>query len=240
MGERILDLTRTLGPSTPVPAWLDPPRLRPLFELGSQPSSIQELTVATHVGTHIDAPRHFLPDGPSIDELPPALFWAPCVIVDARREQPGPLTLPELESKLRAVAAGDAVFLATGWEHRWGTSEYADWPWPTEELACWLVDREVCLFGMDTAGVDLPPPRRSAGPDRFTFPIHRTLLRAGIPIVENLCNLGPIMGQRVVVVAAPLKIAGGDGSPARVLARVPDLSDRSAGPRQPDNQRTVA
>ena len=68
---------------------------------------------------------------------------------------------------------------------------------------------------MDTLSPDEPRATREGDP----YPVHRRLLGAGIPVVENLADSSALVGERVEVTCAPLKLRGGDGAPCRVFAR---------------------
>jgi arylformamidase len=162
-----------------------------------------------HLGTHMDAPLHFIPGAADIASL--ALVLRPAVVVRTRERAIPARALPE------ALPQGCAVLFDTGWttslESR---SYYEGFPHLSPELAEALVSRGATLVAIDTPSVDAIDPTSR-------FPAHRILLGAGIPIVEGLCNLDRLPdGARAFWFAAfPLKLEGADGSPVRAVALLP-------------------
>ena len=108
------------------------------------------------------------------------------------------------------IIKGDIVLVRTGMDEKWGTdSYYEDYPVVTESLVDFLVERQIAIFGVD-----------SPGPDKYPYPAHVKFFGANICILENLCNLRPLVGQdNVEVFAFPLKL-NADSSPVRAVARV--------------------
>lgn len=216
---RVYDLTWPISPDAVIPAYLDPPTLASIWRHGEQPASIQRFCTATHLGTHMDAPYHFLPDGHTIEHVPLDRCLGPGIVVDLPSDTPHAVTRAELAQaaeRAGGVRRGDRVLLRTGWEERYRTPSYATWPYLDVDAADWLLEMGVALFGADTQGVEQPPALRPA--NRFAFPIHQRLLGAGVLIVEGLTNLRQVAGRRVMVAAIPLHLVGGDGSPVRAVA----------------------
>ncbi|HEY8524069.1 MAG TPA: cyclase family protein [Acidimicrobiales bacterium] len=206
------------------PVWAGMPKIPVLPEVGvdpvtsidaGQPLNISLLHLATHAGTHIDAPRHALADGATIDEVPVDRFVSPGVVVAVNRG-PGE-EIPVEDVAAADVRRGDVVLLSTGWARHFEAPEYNDHPYPSVALAEWLVETGVNMLGVDCITVDAPVERRGPG---FDYPVHRTLLGSGVLIIENLADLAPFAGQRVVVHAAPLAVRAGDAGHARVLLEV--------------------
>lgn len=163
------------------------------------------LNTALHAGTHLDAPLHFLTEGSMICDLPLETFLGRGCLVDARGEMIVRLR-PEHKSMIRE---GDIVLLWTEHSAKYGTDAYyQEHPVLHGEWADFLIS-----MGIKLVGVDLPAP------DNPPFPIHKKLLGAGIPIIENLTKLGDLAGLRgFEVMAFPLRIRA-EGSPVRVVAR---------------------
>ena len=179
--------------------------------------SITYLSMSAHAGTHIDAARHFFPDGPTIDEYPIDRFHGPGVVLDVRRDGPEPLTADDIRRCEVTPQAGDIVLLSFGWAEHYGTDRYAEHPYLTGDAAELLVELGVRMVGVDTITPDLPDFARQAD---FAFPVHRTLLAEDILIIENLgSGLRELLGRRIEVFAVPLAIRGGDGAPVRVFGR---------------------
>src|SRR5262249_22982205 len=93
---------------------------------------------------------------------------------------------------------------------------YDEHPYLSDEAARWLVDRGVRMLGVDTPTPDLPVAGRPPG---FDWPVHRILLSNHVLVVEHLCNLEPLEGQRVDLMVMALNVRGADGAPARIVGR---------------------
>ena len=111
------------------------------------------------------------------------------------------------------------VLLCTGWSTLFGTDQYMSNAALTVEAAEWLVEKGVKALGVDFATPDMALERR---PENFDWPVHKVLLGHGTLVVENLTNIDALAGRRVEIVIGALKIAGADGSPARIFARLID------------------
>lgn len=186
-----------------------------------------------HGGTHLDAPIHFHAGGLTADRLPLERLIAPAVVIDvAARAAADPdyrLTTGDVEAFERAhgpIAAGSIVLLRTGWSARWpdakrylgddrpGDASNLHFPSFGADAARLLVEeRRVAAIGADVASIDYGPST--------DFVVHRIAAAAGVPGLENLTNLDRLPVTGAVVAALPLKIAGGSGGPARVVAFVP-------------------
>jgi arylformamidase len=157
-------------------------------------ASVSRLVLGTHTGTHVDPPAHFLPGGTTVDELPLDVLVGPAVVADLTG---GPIDAARLEA-LRLEAGTVRLLLKTG-----GASTGA----LSQDGAAWLVARGVQLVGADTLSIEPPTD---------DYPVHRLLLGAGVIIVEGL-DLSAAAAGRYQLVCLPLRIAGGDGAPARAV-----------------------
>jgi len=185
---------------------------------GATETSTTEIRMAAHVGTHIDAARHFYPDGPSIDQYPYARFAGPGVVLDMRREGPVPITAHDLSHATPDIRSGDIVLLYTGYAERFGQESYRHHPYLAPDAAVFLVDRKVSIIGTDTITPDMPVAHRTEG---FNHPIHRYLLKHDVLIIEHLGpGLTEVLGRRLMLATLPLRIVGGDGSPIAACAFV--------------------
>jgi len=173
-----------------------------------------KLKLYSHAGTHMDAPHHFIDGAGTIDELDLAGCIGPARVIDLTGVGAGELiTVEHLGAAAEDIREGDRLLLKTGWSGRAGTGEYRDkLPRISIELARWLAERKVALIGVE------PPSVADVHNIPEVTEVHRTLLSAGIVIVEGLTNLEALTQEVVELIALPLKIAGGDGSPARVVA----------------------
>jgi len=241
---KVVDLTQTLGPDTPV---IDLP---PIF--GQSPGVSMEviscfddkgpawywntIRMGEHTGTHFDAPVHWitgkdLPNN-ACDTIPVGQFVGPACVIDVTREVASNedfLLMPEdvttWEMKHGRIPRGAWVLLRTGWSKRAGRDAFlnvrADGPHSpgfhksTSELLAH--DRDVLGVGVETVGTDAGQAATFDPP----FPNHATMHGAGKFGLASLRNLDELPATGAVVIAAPLKIVHGSGSPLRVLAIVP-------------------
>lgn len=178
--------------------------------------SMMEYRFVSHIGTHLDAPNHFIDGGASIDEVPLDQVIGPGVVLDVAAPPLTGLSGEVLAAGGPEPEAGDIVLLRTGWEDKAGTPDYFRHPYLTDDACRWLIEHRVKLVGMDLITPEMPEAVRE-GP--FTWPAHRMLMGAGVLVMENVCHLVGLVRRRVEVMAAPIPIRGGDGAPVRLLAR---------------------
>jgi len=212
-----VDLSQPFSGEMPYAESLPAPEFETVRDVDDDRINVQYYSAPTHVGTHVDAPRHFISGGKTIDELPLDRFAGEGVVLNVSKDEPAEITVDDVESAPGTVQADDIVLLYTGWEDKYGTPEYDPHPWLSEELAEWFVDREIKLLGVDNITPDIPGPHRPEG--WLEFPVHRTLLGEGVLIAEHLRNLAPRTGQRLDIQGFPVPIDSGDGAPARFVAK---------------------
>jgi arylformamidase len=218
----LIDLSHTLATGMMQVSTLPPVevcRVRSLAE--GAVTNVQAVRLTGHSGTHIDAPVHVLDGTESIELLPADRFIGPGVALAVPKAACELIDAADLEAASGGrVRHGDMVLLHTGWDRHYGTPSYLlDYPSLTLEAADWLLAQGVRLVALDMLSPDLPPERRS--PDHG-LPVHRRLLGSGVLIAENLTGIGPLVGRRLQVYALPIKIAAGDGAPARITAEIVD------------------
>lgn len=171
---------------------------------------VDKLHLNSHVGTHIDAPFHFLPAGKPISAFPAENFLRRGVAIDLRRKQAHEIITAE-DLRAAPLEPGCAAVLVTGWYRYFGTEEYYAHPYLSREAAELLVDRGVAIVAVDFLNVD-----RTFGED---WDAHQVLLGHETLIVENLNNTFALdFGKRYLFSFLPLKISGTDGSPIRAVA----------------------
>jgi arylformamidase len=179
------------------------------------------ITTMSHIGTHVDAPIHFLQDGPAISDLTIDRFAGFGVILDVPKGMHEAVSVADLEASGQIVEDGDIVFVRTGWGayyHSDTASTYVKHPYYLPEVADWVVKRRLKIFGTDTITPDPPHKMRSAD---YKMDMHVKLLSTGTLVIENL-NLESVPHGRCKIYAFPLNLQGGDGSPARVVAEFED------------------
>jgi len=184
---------------------------------GIENRETRKLVLGTHTGTHVDAPRHFVPDGDTIDRVPLDRLVGPATVVDCSTfADRHPISASELERAVDGLPA-DRVILRFDWDAKaLGTNRYyTDHAYLTEDAGRWLLDSGCRLAAMDTPQPDDPRNGRGAPLDA---PLHKLLLGGGVILVEYLVNLSRLTVRRPTLVVAPLLVADGDGAPARCFA----------------------
>jgi kynurenine formamidase len=237
---RVIDLTQPLGPATPVIG------LPPIF--ASSPGVTIEtisryddqgpawywntLHLGEHTGTHFDAPVHWITGkdlaANACDTIPVSKFIGPACVIDATADvaaNPDFLLTPAHIERWEAAHGGipprSWVLLRTGWSRRDAAAFLnvgADGPHSPgfDPAASTLLakGRDVLGVGVETIGTDAG----QAGTFDPPFPNHAIMHGAGKFGLASLCNLDQLPPTGALVIAAPLKIVGGSGSPLRVLA----------------------
>ncbi len=175
----------------------------------------QTLHLYSHSGTHMDAPFHFLNNGRTLESVDLSKCVGRCWKIDLSPADSRQLiTASDLERLGSNVCSGDLLVIQTGWTAKRGTDAFRnELPRISTDAAHWLVQRGVVFVGVEPPSVadvnDLPE----------VTDVHQILLSAEIVIAESLTNLDKLPTDRAfTIVALPLKIAGGDGAPARVIA----------------------
>lgn len=205
----IYDISLTISPT--LPTWPGDPALElELIESMDKDAhaNVTRISAAVHLGTHVDAPHHFLNDGRTVESLPLDVLTGPCYVtqlpdgIEAITSEV--LDRTEITSEMKRVLFG------TSNSHLWakGESQFqTDFVAITEDGAEWLVERGVKLVGVDYLSV---------APYGDSVPTHTVLLKAGVVVVEGL-NLSQVMRGFYDLYCLPLKIAGSDGAPARAI-----------------------
>jgi arylformamidase len=169
---------------------------------------IGKIEMVANTGTYIDAPFHRYADGKDLSQLTlESLADLDAVVIQGagRSKGVGPEAFEGYD------VGGKAVLVRTGWDAHWGTPRYLSCnPFLTGEAAAYLVERGAVLVGIDSLNIDnVEDPGR---------PVHSTLLAAGIPIVEHLCNLAPLPDKGFRFSAVPPRVAGFGSWPVRAFA----------------------
>ena len=179
------------------------------------------LTTSEHTGTHMDAPLHFIPEGPAVDEIPLDRLAGRAATIEATDLGADDLLsvarIEAWEENNGPIEAKDRVLIRYGWDRRWTTGPEGrrfleDWPGLSGEAAEYLVGKGVSLVGCDTLAVDATISTEN--------PAHYALLGSEVYIIENLNNLD-LLPPFCRFLALPLKIRGGSDSPVRAIALVP-------------------
>lgn len=219
---RIVDLSYLLhdGMMTYPVHWSPPFEVTQLGRHGVEGRESRKFTMGTHMGTHVDAPRHFIPGGDTIDRVPLDVFVGPATVLDFTYATP----LQEMQVSDFREQIGDRgverLIMRFDWSDHWGNMKfYLEQPYISDDAARWLVDRGVRLLGMDTPQADSPKHGRGSGNDS---PVHKILLGAGVIKLEYMTNLRELGAREIEIIALPLKLKDGDGAPVRCVAIVKD------------------
>lgn len=181
------------------------------------------LSLYSHAGTHMDAPRHFIDDGGTIDNLDLEKCIGPALVLDLTAKPANSLiTVNDIAPWADRIGQGTRLLLRTDWDQHADLPDYrTHFPRISLELAQWLADRGVWLVGVQGPSVaSLVPEFRQELID-----VHQTLLAAAIVIVEGLANLDVLDVDEIQLIALPLKIDGCDGSPTRPVAIIDSASE---------------
>jgi arylformamidase len=183
---------------------------------GIEGRETRKIVLGTHIGTHADAPRHFIPNGRTIDEVSLDILVGPAMVVNFVPCKPlQVIDVADLKAKLGNKVPTRLV-LRTDWSEHFGQMAfYNDYPFFSEAAATWMVENGVRLIAMDTPSPDNPAHSRGTPKDS---PNHKVLLGAGVVLVEYLCNLKALTASEIELIVLPLKLKGCDGSPARCVA----------------------
>lgn len=241
---KVVDLTQPLGPETPVIGL--PPIFAPSPGLTMDLISRYDekgpawywntLHLGEHTGTHFDAPVHWvtgkdLPNN-TTDTIPPRQLVGPACVIDMSRETAANndfLLMPEhieaWEQKHGRIANGAWVLLRTDWSKRKTVEEFLnvgpDGPhspgFHKSASALLAHERDILGVGVETIGTDAG----QAGTFDPPFPNHGIMHGAGKFGLASLCNLDQLPATGALLIAAPLKIVAGSGSPLRVIALAP-------------------
>lgn len=231
----LVDLSHTYDQSTLF--WPTSPIAFEHKELAYGPSGngyfYSAYTFATpeHGGTHLDAPIHFSEGAKTVEQLPIRDLYAPLIILDITAQAAANRDYRLASDDIEAYEAvhgpikpGAAVLIRTGWSKHWpdakaylgddteGDASNLSFPGLGAAATKMLVDRKVTMIGIDTASIDYGKSK--------DFAAHVVIAGANIPALENLTNLDELPVVGAYILAAPMKIGGGSGAPARVIAFV--------------------
>jgi arylformamidase len=186
----------------------DSPRIEQiLFLERGEPYNLTNMAMSVHTGTHMDAPRHFIREGASIDEVPLDAVIGPARVVESNDAEA--VRVADLPADLRS---GDRVLFKTRNSSR-------DWPSQPFDRGFVYISREAALAlveaGVQTVGIDYLSVGGYSTDLRET---HDILLGAGVWVIEGL-DLRRVDAGRYEMACLPLKIAGADGAPARVALK---------------------
>jgi arylformamidase len=205
---KIIDVTVPL--SADLPVWPGDPAFQLEFThrmADGQACNLSRLSLGSHAGTHVDAPYHFVAGGTTVDGLPLEILMGKARVVSVPvRDAVGRDHLESLDLRddIRLlIKTRNSGTLRQG-------SFQEDFVYLSPDAATYLVQAGLKLVGIDYLSID---PHPSAD-----HPAHRTLLEAGVVVVEGL-DLSQVDPGEYDMTCLPLRVAGADGAPARVVLR---------------------
>lgn len=222
----LICLTHTLQPD--VPTWDGScgfkMHLKMDYDKGCR---VQGLTMNAGIGTHMDAPMHFVPGAADIAELPLDTLCVPVVVINVEdKAHPDYLILPDdvvsFEKQYGKIPSGCFIIGYTGWSKQWsdidayrnvdahGMMHFPSW---SLEAAKLLLERDVVGIGIDTLSPDVSD---------MTFPVHHAVLGAGKYLLENVAHADQLPPHGAFALVMPLKMAGATESPVRLVGLVPN------------------
>ena len=211
-----MDLSRRVDDATQVYPGDPAVRLAPATTIAAAGVNVLEVHMGSHSGTHVDAPYHFVEDGPRIDQMDPKLFVGPAVVMDVRGKGPrGRITVEDLRPYEHRLFEGVVAVVRTGWEERYGTPEYYDHPFLDRRAAHLILDAGAKTLAIDALNVD---ETVTEGEHPEGYPVHHVVLGAGGVISENLANLAAVDFPDPIVSLLPIKLGASDGAPVRAVA----------------------
>ena len=208
--KRIIDLSCELFNCAPV-FDADPKTCFKQFQsIKSIGYNILQLSMSSHLGTHVDAPYHFLEYGQTIDKINLSKFIGKANIIDFSNKKIGDLIdICDLEIHRDKFVEDGKIILRTDWgENYFDEIYFTKFPQITIEAAKWIAKTGIHLLGVETPSLNLVK----------YIEVHKILLEKEIVILEGLINVKEIQGDSTYLIALPLKIRNGDGSPVRAIS----------------------
>ena len=212
--EKSVDLTHELRNGMPIYPGDPAPRFVSYSTIEKNGVNITKLTLGSHTGTHIDAPKHYIPNGISVDQIPTQKLAGEGYVADFSSKPIGSgITSKDLQTVLGGkIGEDDIVILYTGCSDHWGEkSVESNYTHLTGDAAEYFVSKKIRAVGIDFLSVE-----------KFHAPepvAHKTLLKNGIFIMESLSReTKQFVGKRVLIIALPIKLQNGDGAPSRIVA----------------------
>jgi arylformamidase len=209
---RYIDLTFPLEEAMPVWPGDSRPDFREVKSLEQDGYAVQSIRFSNHLGTHLDAPSHIVKGGLPLDRIPLETLIGKAVLMDfSYKGKNDRITRRDLQAHDNMLRTGTRVLIRTGWDSQYGSPLFfQDFPCLTLEAAQELAERRIALLGMDT-----PSPSPGDDPEQG---IHKTLLGAGMVLLECLTNLHRIKGNECELIVLPPLFKGFSGSPCRAVA----------------------
>ncbi len=206
---KIHDISLPISPDLPVWPGDPPVVLEQVYSMDAGAhDNVSRLACGVHIGTHVDAPHHFMNDHRTVEGLSLDILTGPATVVQIPDEVK--VISAEVLEKAAIPPGTKRLLLKTSNSHLWERDEkvfFTGFVSISAEGAGWLVQRGIKLVGIDYLSV---------APYKQSIPTHRTLLGAGIIIVEGV-DLSAVEPGIYMLYCLPLKLVGSDGAPSRAI-----------------------
>jgi kynurenine formamidase len=226
--DEIIDLSHPIDNGIPVWPSFPPIDLKHESLAARDGFTMEKVTMRTHTATHIDSPRHFIPEGRTLDEFPVSKFMGEGVVLDMTDVgNSAAISVDDIDRYGDDIHSGDVVMLNTGWDQYYGTTDewMFEFPHLSGEASEYLADRGAKAVGIDTPSVggwyDEVPGH---GPSTDVHPAdsHLPLLENDVIPIEELRNLDAVRGdnatRRAYFFYPPLNFQDTSGSSVRAFA----------------------
>lgn len=174
------------------------------------------ITMVSHIATHIEVPYHLFPDGHDLATMPIESFSGKTILLDLSNIQKHVKITKEnvIDAAVESggILPGDIVLCNLGYADYYGTDKYKESPYFATDAIEWLVDSGMKMMGVDAGGVEIPGSEDHVN--------HAVLFKNNIPLIENVANLNNLPVKRFWVYAFPISVAGVESFPVRVVAEV--------------------
>ena len=221
--QSVIDLSYQIDENSPRELPIDPVRIYDTATLEKDGYFESRVDLSGHCATHIDAPCLMYTDGFTVADIPKDKLTGNAVLIDLSdsKKPTDAVTAEDIKTWMNAngdIPSDSIVFMRTGMDkYAYQDSFNRKWIGFSEDAAELLVQKGVKLIGTDACSIDSMaghPPQHDGLP-----PAHLVFLGAGVPQVEDLCNLS-LLPTRFFAVVAPMKLARSSGAPTRVFAFV--------------------
>ena len=177
----------------------------------------RKFTMGSHCGTHVDAPKHFIENGASIDQFDVNDLIGEALLINLGKKSPNEvINLNSFKTEFLKYPNIKRVIFRTDWSDYWNTSQfYQGWPYFDEESIDFLINNNIKLLG-----IDFPSPDSAYfGTDcSLDSPNHKKLFNNNVILTEYLTNLINLKPGLIYIMVSPLKLLNFDGAPSRVTA----------------------
>ena len=172
---------------------------------------LSDVTMSSHVGTHVEFPYHHLKEGQDAADFPLERLMGEAVLLDFSSKKGGEaITLDELKTHQHKIKTEYILLIKTGFDKLFQTERWMEEPYITTKGMQWLIDeRKIKCLGTDAAGLEIL--------DANCQPNHLLLFENNVPMIESMTNFSSLKKERFLIIILPLPIKGLDSCPVRII-----------------------